>query len=163
MSSGTRSGLAGSSQRSAWRGAGSRVGAAGASARGSSRRETGDAVALRPTPCVTRFTSRARRASARRPAARFTGMSADSISVAKARSPPVERRRDVAVSAGVVEPPASSSLARRLRAEASASCAEGSARRARTTATLPSSPMKTERGSTAPPIGSAPSATSNTR
>ena len=131
------------------------------------RREMGadslvDGMALRPTPSVTRFTSRARRASARRPAARFTGMSAASSSSARAASPVPLLLLLAADSAGVCEPLASSNRASAARIDASASPVAPS-RFGFTSATVPSSPTKTLRGSTSPPAGSACSAISSTR
>ena len=131
------------------------------------RREMGpdslvEGIALRPTPSVTRFTSRARRASARRPAARFTGMSAASSSSARAASPVPLFRLLAADRAGVCDPLASSSRASAARIDVSASPVAPS-RFGFTSATVPSSPTKTLRGSTSPPVGSACSAISSTR
>lgn len=95
--------------------------------------------AFRPTPSVTRFTSRASRASARLPAARFTGMSAASSSSASAGRPAPLLRLLAAASAGVCDPLASSSFASAARMEASASPALPS-RFGFTRATVPSSP-----------------------
>ena len=118
--------------------------------------------ALRPTPRVTRRTSLASRASARRPAARFTGMSAISSSSASAGSPARLRRLPAAARAGVCDPLASSKRVSIARIESSAPPA-GPSRRGFTSATVPSSLTKTAFGSTSPPLGSACSAISRTR
>ena len=122
----------------------------------------GAMLALRPTPRSTRFTSRASRAIARRPAARFTGMSAASSSSTSAGRPLPGFRRAAAVREGVPDPLASSSFTRSRRTLASASPELGSFF-GRTRATVPSSLMNTVRGSTSPPPASAPSAISSAR
>ena len=122
-----------------------------------------DGRALRPTPSVTRFTSRARRASARRPAARFTGMRAASSSSASAGRPAPLLRLLAAASAGVCEPLASSSRASAARIEASASPVAPSRLRLHERDACPPRRRRRSCGSTSPPPGSACSAISRTR
>jgi hypothetical protein len=99
----------------------------------------GSPTLARPTRMVTRLTSRASLASARRPAARFTGMSAASSSSDRARRFPEERRLAAAVSEGVLAPLASRSRAKMARIEASGSPAPPPRPRGLTSATVPSS------------------------